>query len=161
MLKEVMTYLIIIIFVLLIKQFVLMPVIVDGSSMEPTLKDNEVLMLNKLDKKIKRFDIVVLKEGDSLLIKRVIGLPNEEVSYINNKLYINNVLTEDIIKSYTSDFTFKDIQIYNLKDNEYFVLGDNRPHSADSRLFGLVSKKDILGITKLRLFPFDKFGMVK
>ena len=105
----------------------------------------------------KRFDIVVVKNNDShdKIIKRVIGLPNETIEYRDNNLYINGELVETNIKfKDTDDF------IATTQDNEYFVMGDNRPVSKDSRMLGNFTKNDIVGRVRIRLFPFDKFGKI-
>ena len=92
--KEYIPYLVIIILVLLFKQFFFAPVRVNGTSMDNTLKDKDILLLNIIDYKvknnIKRYDIVVIDIEEEFLIKRVIGLPGEVVKCIDNKLYIND-----------------------------------------------------------------------
>ena len=91
--KEILSYVIIIIIVLLIKHFIVTPIKVNGDSMNNTLKDKDIMILDKISYRfqdIKRFDIVVIKKDKEYLIKRVIGLPGETVEYKNNKLYINN-----------------------------------------------------------------------
>ena len=90
--KEIMSYIIIIIVVVLIRSFIITPARVDGESMESTLYNGEIVLFNKIGLKVnglKRFDIVVFKQEKDLLIKRVIGLPGETVEYINNELYVN------------------------------------------------------------------------
>lgn len=159
LLKEIGSYLLIIILVIIIRTFIVTPVSVDGDSMYPTLKDNEILILKKYDKDIKRFDIIVFKNGSTKLIKRVIGLPGETVEYKSNKLYINGEELEDIkLFTKTSDFNLESLDIKVIPDDMYFVLGDNRTNSSDSRIIGLISKKDIMGITSFRLFPLDRIG---
>ncbi len=156
--KEYVPYIIIIIAVILIRTFLFTPIKVNGKSMYPTLKPNEIMILNKigLNKGINRWDIVVVKEDNKYIIKRVIGLPNESVAYIDGKLYINKKEVEDnYSKTTTRDFN----EIY-LKDNEYFVMGDNRIKSADSRMIGPVTKDQILGKTSLIIFPFNRIGNV-
>ena len=157
--KEYLPYLIILIFVLLIRTYIVTPIKVNGPSMEPTLKQNDLMILNKIGLKngINRWDIVVVKEDNKYIIKRVIGLPSESIAYIDGKLYINKRLVEDNYSlSNTKDFS----EIY-LKDDEYFVMGDNRAVSADSRMIGPVKIEQILGKTSLRFFPFNKIGMVE
>ena len=83
--KEVLPYIVILLVVILIRTYIITPVIVNGESMSPTLKNNELLLLKKYDKKIERFDIVVFKYNDSRLIKRVIGLPGDKVEYKDGK----------------------------------------------------------------------------
>ena len=161
---ELKSYVIIVIVVVLFRSFIATPVKVDGSSMDSTLKNNDILILNKLDKSYDRFDIVVIKYGKTKLVKRVIGLPGENIEYMDNELYINGKKIEDKSISRTADFKLKDL--YNkdkIPDGYYFVMGDNRANSLDSRseLVGLINKKDIIGTTSIRLFPFNKIGIVK
>ena len=105
---------------------------------------------------IERFDIVVIDEGNEYIIKRVIGLPGETVEYRDNKLYINDKLVKDNYgNGKTDDFKEK------VSKNSYFVLGDNRTNSMDSRVFGAFKKKKIIGKTKLIVFPFNRFGTKK
>lgn len=155
-LKEIIPYIVIIIVVVLIRTFIVTPVSVDGDSMYPTLRHKEILILKKYDKKIERFDIVVFKYGDSKLIKRVIGLPGETVEYKNNELYINEEKYKDVLLLTKTD----DLEVDIIPDDYYFVLGDNRTNSTDSRIVGLVSIKDIEGIVSFRIFPFKRLGSI-
>lgn len=165
--KEISIYLLIIVMVILIRTFIITPVRVNGTSMDPTLKNGEIMILNKIKynkNDIKRFDIVVVKMDKELLIKRVIGLPNEEVKYIDNKLYINNEYVEETFLNedvYTTNFSLRDINLEKIPENCYLVLGDNREVSLDSRTFGCFSKDKILGSANLVLFPFTKLGYKK
>lgn len=165
--KEISIYLLIIVMVILIRTFIITPVRVNGTSMDPTLKNGEIMILNKIKynkNDIKRFDIVVVKMEKELLIKRVIGLPNEEVKYVDNKLYINgeyikeSFLNDDV---YTTNFSLDDFKLKKIPENCYFVMGDNREVSLDSRTFGCFSKDKILGSANLVLFPFTKLGYKK
>jgi signal peptidase I len=154
--REYLPYILVIILVLLIKKFVVTPIKVNGESMMTTLHDGDIMILNIIDYKfndIKRFDIVVVDEGDEYIIKRIIGLPGEEVTYKDNKLYINGKRVKD---NYGSDVT-EDFSV-KVADDSYFVLGDNRTNSLDSRYFGSFKKSSILGKTSLVLFPFNRFG---
>ena len=161
-LREIIPYIIIIIVVVLIRTFVVTPVRVDCTSMAPTLKNGEILLLKKYDKSIKRFDIVVIKYNNSKLVKRVVGLPGERIKYLNNKLYINDeVIEENFINTTTSDFNLSKLKFDFIPNNYYFVMGDNRNNSTDSRIIGLVRIDDILGTTDFSLFPLNKFGKVK
>ena len=176
--KELYPYVIIVIVVVLIRSFIVTPVIVNGPSMEETLYDGELLILNKLDKeldKLKRFDIVVIndKKDKELIIKRIIGMPGDKVEYIDNKLYINDKKVKDIYASgNTKNFRIKDIcmmdDTYNgncdfdtVPQGYYLVLGDNREVSLDSRILGFISKDDIKGTTSIRIWPLNKIGIVK
>jgi len=116
------------------------------------------MFLNKLAK-LKRFDIVVLqidRENEDL-IKRIIGLPGEKVKILNNKIYIND---EEIEDKYGAGNTYS-IDKITLKDDEYYVLGDNRIISMDSRVFGPIKKDDIKGTTNFIMYPFKSIGKVE
>lgn len=157
-LKELMPYIIIVVVVLLVRSFIVTPGLVNGSSMEPTLHNNELVLINKigLNKGIDRYDIVVVKYENSTIIKRVIGLPYETVEYIDDTLYIDGkIVNTKVDFEYTKDFKL------TAGKNEYIVLGDNRNISKDSRIIGPIKERDIIGKVDLVLFPFSKFGKVK
>lgn len=159
--KELIPYIIIIVAVVLFRSFIATPVRVDGSSMVPTLKNNDILILNKLSNTFKRFDIVVVESHNAKLVKRIIGLPGENIEYKNNILYINGKKTEDVTPERTDDFTLKALYgIEKIPADYYFVMGDNRDGSSDSRDYrvGLIKKENILGKTKFRIWPLNKFG---
>lgn len=165
LIKKIYPYIIVVIVVILIRSFIVTPAVVDGQSMEDTLYNNNVVILNKLDYKlndIKRFDVVVLKYNGEKLIKRVIGLPGEHVEYKDGNLYIDGFLTEDSYgKTGTDDFKLETLGYLNIPGDMYFVVGDNRSNSADSRILGLIKKDDILGSVSYRIFPLTKIGRVK
>ena len=157
--KEILSYVIIIVVVILIRTFIGTPVRVNGTSMVPTLKEGEVLYLNKLDKSFDQEDIVVIdkKVEGSAIIKRIIGMPNDKIKCINGVIFINDEKYEDNFGSgETSDF-----DEITLGDDEYFVLGDNRIVSKDSRVLGPIKEKYIEGKTRVVLYPFSKIGKVK
>ena len=158
--KELVPYIIIIIVVVLIRTYLVTPVLVSGNSMEPTLKNRELLLLNKINYRkdnIKRYDIVVIKRDNKEIIKRVIGLPGETVEYRNNTLYINGHEEKNKYNEDTNDFTLKEICNCDvIPENQYLVLGDNRKVSADSRMFGLFDKKEIEGNVNISLWPIKK-----
>ncbi len=155
--KDIMGYVVIILAVVLIRTFVATPVRVNGLSMYPTLDNGNFMILKKYARNdINRFDIVVIRRGKEKLIKRVIGLPMEDVEYRDNTLFINNELFPDDY----GDGNTHDFVDYCAKD-EYYVLGDNREDSTDSRIFGCIKKEDILGKTNFIIFPFDKWGTVE
>lgn len=165
LIKKIYPYIIVVIVVVLIRCFIVTPAVVDGQSMEDTLYNNNVVILNKLDYKlndIKRFDVVVLKYNGEKLIKRVIGLPGEHVEYKDGNLYIDGFLIEDTYgKTGTDDFKLETLGYLNIPGDMYFVVGDNRSNSADSRILGLIKKEDILGSVSYRIFPLTKIGRVK
>ena len=157
--KELIPYLIIILVVISIRTFIITPIIVQGESMVPTLDGGEIMILKKYDTTYERFDIVVVNksvEGDNL-IKRVIGLPGETIRYKNGKLYINGKIIEDKY-AYGDTDNFQEII---LGKDEYFLMGDNREISLDSRSLGIIKKIEIEGTVGIILFPFNKFGTVK
>ena len=159
--REAIPYIIIILLVIIIRSFIITPIKVDGTSMYNTLDNGEILLLKKYEKSYKRFDVIVFYNGHDRLIKRIIGLPGEEVKYKDNKLYINGkYIKEDFLKNNqkTYDFNLKDLGYNKVPKDSYFVLGDNRTNSTDSRIIGPVYKKDISGKSDFVLFPFDKFG---
>lgn len=158
--KEYGVFIVVIILIIGIRLFVCSPINVNGSSMSNTLKDGDIMILNKIGMKVnglKRFDIVVVRTKDNYLIKRIIGLPGETIEYKNEKLYINGKKMED---KYNLNNT-EDFEEVKIGKDEYFVMGDNRNVSRDSRLIGPVEKKDILGKTNFVLFPLKKFGSVE
>ncbi len=154
-------YVYIIIAVVLIRTFLVTPAIVNGPSMDNTLKDGQLVIINKLIYRIddiERFDVVVVKNkaDKDKIIKRVIALPNETIEFKNDRLFVNgDLLITDFKAGHTEDF------IYTTGDDEYFVMGDNRTVSKDSRYLGTFSKKDIIGRVSIRLFPFNKIGKIK
>ena len=158
-LKENIVFLIILTAIIITRIFFFSPIRVNGTSMYPTLQDKEFMILNKISLKqgINRFDIVVVQENNKYIIKRVIGLPGESVMYKDSKLYINGQVIEDnYSKTTTNDF-----DNVVLGENEYFVMGDNRAVSSDSRIIGPVNIENIKGKTNLIIFPFNKMGTVE
>ncbi len=156
--KEVIPYIVIVVVVVLIRTFIITPVRVDGDSMKNTLKNGDILLLYKLSS-IDRFDIIVLDEekDNEKIIKRVIGLPGETVAIKKGKIYINDKVIDD-------EYAYGETTDYNkvtLKDDEYFILGDNRLISKDSRYFGPIKDNEIKGKIVFRLFPFTKIGTVQ
>ena len=156
--KEIIPYIVIVLVVVLIRTFIITPVRVDGDSMKNTLKNGDILLLYKLGS-INRLDIIVLDEekDNEKIIKRVIGLPGETVAIKKGKIYINDKVIDD-------DYAYGETTDYNkvtLKDDEYFILGDNRLISKDSRYFGPIKKSEIKGKIVFRVFPFTKIGTVQ
>ena len=133
--------------------------------MVPTLYDGDIMILNEIGyylNGVDRFDIVVVDYDGEKLIKRVIGLPGEKVAYKDNKLFINDEeINEDFSHEITHNFDLSEIDVDIIPDGYYFVVGDNRPNSKDSRIIGLVSEKQIRGKTSFVIFPFNKIGNVK
>lgn len=159
--------LIIVVFIIL---FLLIYVVsvtqVVGNSMTSTLNDGDVLILSKANYRIfdiKRGDIISLDYADTkYLIKRVIGLPGEDIDIINNVLYINGkVYEEDYLDDDLNydDFSLQDLGYETIPEDYYLVLGDNREDSLDSREIGLINKKQINGKIVLRIWPINKISL--
>ena len=154
---------------LLIIKFIAVRSIVDGSSMNPLLADRDNLIVQKISyyfHEPERFDVIVFElknEPGTHYIKRVIGLPGERVQIKEGRVYINGELLED--DTYGNELMEKSYRASEevvLGEDEYFVLGDNRNRSQDSRTVyvGNVNKKQILGKAWLRIWPFSKFGLI-
>lgn len=159
--------------VLIINYFFFANVKVDGASMEPTLHDTDRLILNKMSN-LERFDIVVFPAPDNekdKYIKRIIGIPGDRIEYREDKLYLNG---EYIEEKYLPDYSESDSLYYAtgnfslqsllgtevVPEGKYFVLGDNRMNSRDSREFGFVDGDAMVGKVVFRYWPFDQFGVV-
>lgn len=166
-LKDVGGYVLIILAVIVIRVFIFDPVRVDGPSMDTTLQDGEVLILNKVKYRkhdIERYDVVVVNDGDKKIIKRVIGLPNETIEIKNNKVYANGLeLDNSFASTETNDFNLTDIGLKKIPADSYFVLGDNRRISHDSRYadIGTIKKDQIVGKATIVVWPIKKIGIVK
>lgn len=149
-----------------IRMYLVTPFFVRGQSMEPNFQDSDYLIIDKLSFRVskpERGDIVVFKaplDPKSFYIKRIIGLPNETVEIKEGKVFVYNANNEngwEIKESYLGDHpsTPGNIKI-KLKYDEYFVLGDNREASYDSREWGSLRSDKIVGKAWLRLAPINK-----
>ena len=142
---------------------------VSGESMENTLDDGDQLIVDKLTYRFhdpERFDIIVFPfryKDNTYYIKRIIGLPGETVQIADGEIYINvEVLEESYGREVMQDAGLAAEPI-TLGDDEYFVLGDNRNYSSDSRdpSVALIHRKEIIGRAWLRIWPLDSFGILK
>lgn len=163
--KDIYPYVIVVVIVVLIRTFIITPAVVDGVSMKPNLQDNDIILLNKLDyrlDKINRFDVVVVNWNGEKLVKRVVGLPGEHIEFKDNNLYIDGLVEIERYKhGSTANFNLHSIGYLTLPGDKYFVVGDNRNNSVDSRIIGPVDKKNILGKVTYRIFPVNKIKKVK
>lgn len=154
--KELIPYVVILVVVVLIRTYLVTPILVNGPSMNPTLDGGEIMILNKRGK-IDRFDIVVVDIKSEDIIKRVIAMPGETIACENGIVYVNDRRQdEDYSQGITSDF-----EKVTLGEDEYFVMGDNRENSVDSRRLGAFKEEQIKGTTSLVLFPFNKIGNIE
>lgn len=163
--KELYPYVLIVVIVVLIRTFIITPVVVSGDSMKPNLNNGELLLVRKIGyngNTIKRADIVVIKNDNTEIIKRVIGLPGEHISYKNNQLYVNDKLVgEKYNFRDTTDFNLEEIcTCTSIPEGKYLVLGDNRPISKDSRTVGLIDEEEIVGKAIFRIWPLTKMGNI-
>ncbi|PTQ84446.1 type I signal peptidase [Trichococcus patagoniensis] len=155
-----------------IRTYLFYPFQVVGDSMVPTLETGDRLILNKLAE-VDRFDIVVFPAPDGTdeeYVKRIIGLPGDEITYFQDELYINGekvaehyleALKEVSDQALTGDFTlFSLTGEATVPEDMYFVLGDNRSVSKDSRVFGFIPAAQIEGTADLRLWPLTKIGII-
>ena len=170
------TFVIVVIIAFSIRFFVVQPFVVDGDSMLPNFINNEYLIAEKISydfKEPSRGDVVIFrypKNPSVIYIKRVIGKPGETVEIKDNKVFVATSTTSEekvldetgylpaSIKTYPlTDFGSSTSYKITLGDNEFFVLGDNREHSSDSREWGILPKANIIGRVMVTVSPLDHF----
>ena len=167
-LREIAIFLVLaIIIVLPVRLFVAQPFVVQGESMHPTFEDRDYLIVDELSYRFQdpeRVDVVVFRyPGDPKIfyIKRIIGLPGETISITGGEVKITRdggeSLTLDESYVVQEDATYT--QSTHIGPDQYFVMGDNRPKSSDSRVWGLLPEKNIMGRAFLRLLPADEFNL--
>lgn len=149
-----------------IRMFIAQPFIVSGDSMVPTFHDGEYLIVDELSYNlghIHRGDVVIFRypnDPKRFFIKRIIGLPNEQVFIKGNQVTIVNKDNPEgftLVEPYINE-NFNFDGTYQTKDGEYFVLGDNRNRSSDSRYWGVLPKKLLVGRAYLRLLPVKEMS---
>lgn len=143
---------------------------ISGASMEPNFHNGERILTDKLSYRFtppKRGDVVIFRapeEREKDYVKRIIGLPGERVKITNGNIYINDVPLPELYlenSNLTNPGSFlKTNQDFLIPDDEYFVLGDNRLHSSDSREWGTAVSADIIGKVLIRLWPPTEFGLL-
>ncbi len=166
----VVTLVVVLAIVLPIRAYIAKPFIVKGSSMDPTFETWDYLIVDEATynfrKDPERGDVVIFKAPTSkgtYYIKRVIGLPGETVKIVNGEVVIINKKFKEgysLDEPYISpeNKSYKNLEL-TLKDDEYFVMGDNRAGSYDSRVWGPLKKDDIVGRAFVRLYPFNLIGL--
>lgn len=157
--------------ILPIRYYLVQPFFVKGASMEPNFEDGDYLLIDEISYRFNdpaRGDVIVFRfpeDRSQFFIKRIIGLPGETIEVKNNKIIIYNdeniegfVLVENYLNP--SQETLGNMLV-RLDGNEYFVLGDNRLQSSDSRRWGPVNRTLITGRALLRAWPFNKFDKIE
>ncbi len=145
-----------------VRYFLFQPFLVRGASMEPNFYEKDYLIIDEISYRFReplRGEVIVLRSPEQpevFLLKRVIGLPGDQVTYQNGKIFINqNHLDESqYLKNILTEANPEGVQ---LKENEFYVLGDNRGLSLDSRILGPINKKYITGRVWIRGYPFHTF----
>ncbi|MCS6789024.1 MAG: signal peptidase I [Patescibacteria group bacterium] len=158
--------------VFIIRSYIIQPFLVWGSSMSPNFSSGDYILIDELSlrfKSIERGEVVVFKypkNHSTYFIKRIIGLPSEKIQIKDNQIFIFNkenpngfVLNEPYLSNFVKTENRGGQNIITLGDDEYFVLGDNRQYSYDSRDWGVVKKNEIVGIARLRLWPINSFSV--
>ncbi len=163
--KDFMWYIIVLLVIVFVLLFVVAFQTVVGNSMNPTLKDGQPVLVSKLPFTVERNDIILFKKDGKSYVKRVIGLPGEKIEYMDGILYVNGKAYRETFldsKAETYNFLFSDICSKEdcpdevIPEKMYFVMGDNRQESTDSRdpKIGLISKENISGYVVYSVFPF-------
>lgn len=147
--------------VFIVRHFLVQPFLVSGASMMPNFQNGDYLMIDELTYRVRepqRGEVVVFRypnDTTTFFIKRIVGLPGDHLVVSENKVEVNGKkLDESYISKNVSTQGSVDT---TLKPGEYFVMGDNRPYSFDSRSWGILPKEDIVGIARLRLWPVQDF----
>lgn len=157
----------------IVRAFIISPIVVDGPSMQPTLNNQDQMIVNKFNYHFNdpnRFDIVIFHATeDKDYIKRVIGLPGEHVEVINDELYINQTKEEEYyLQSSDGSIKTENFKLESLPggyekipEGQVLVLGDNRNNSTDSRIIGLVDIDEIVGKASFIYWPLNRVQFVK
>ena len=149
-----------------IRLFVAQPFIVSGASMDPTFKNGQYLIVDELSYRLeapKQGDVIVFrypKDPSQFFIKRIIGLPGDTVQIKNGQVYVTHGgNTKKLDESYVVNLGNGPDSTVTLDSTNYFVMGDNRPESSDSRIWGTLPRTNIVGHVLVRLLPFDTIGL--
>lgn len=154
---------------LLILNFLMFPTKVPTESMMPTINPHDHLIVNRIAyiySNPKRGDIIVFKLNGDKLIKRVIGQPGDVVDIIENRVYINGKRLDEnaYLGPFENTYLYAGSKVtfpYIVPENYYFVMGDNRKNSKDSRVFGPIARETILARAGFRIYPFNRMGNIK
>ena len=155
---------------LLFRAFVMVPYLVEGPSMQPNYHDRQYLLINQLTYKLRspeRGETIIFhfpKDTSQDYIKRIIGLPGETIEIADCRVKINSqIMVEDYLlpNQCTETENGQSSETVTLEQNQYFVMGDNRDQSSDSRSWGVVPKKNIVGRAWYSIYPFSYFGLIR
>ncbi len=155
MIKELVPYILVVVFLIIIRIYIIVPIRVNGNSMQFTIENGDILLLQRFGY-IKQFDVVVVNMGKKDIIKRVIAMPGDTIYCSDGNIYINGKISDDV---YAVGLT-PDFHEVTLAQDEYFVLGDNREDSYDSQEFGPIKKQQIEGKASLIVFPLKRMGKI-
>ncbi len=157
--------------VFIIRNFLIQPFLVSGASMEPNFSSGDYLLIDEVSYRVRvpqRGEVIVFhypKDESVYYIKRIIGLPGEKLVVKDGNITIFN---SQYPEGFTLDENYLPLELktsgqeeVTLKENEYFVLGDNRDYSFDSRSWGNLTNNEIVGLVRLRLWPFNKVMAVE
>lgn len=157
---------------LVMRAFVVQPFQVEGTSMNNTLENGQQMLMFKMTE-LERFDIVVFPDprgSQDSYVKRIIGLPGDTLYYEEDQLILNNQIVDEPYleplkeasqENFTQNFNLWDnLGVTSVPEGYYFVLGDNRPYSGDSRQFGFVPIDSVIGEANFVYFPFNEFGLL-
>lgn len=151
-----------------IRTFIAQPFVVSGASMFPTFHNGDYLIVDELSYRLndpKRYDVIIFKypkDTSKFFVKRVIGLPNETVEIHKNEIIIKNETNKEgfvLDQSFIENNTQENIS-FQLAEDEYFVMGDNRIASSDSRYWGAVKRELVVGRAFIRLLPINKASIL-
>ncbi|ONI44570.1 signal peptidase I [Candidatus Epulonipiscium fishelsonii] len=150
---------------LLISQFLISHITIPTGSMISTININDHMVVSHIPfyyRNPERGEIIVFKHGENNLIKRVIGLPGETIDLNNGKVYVNGVELNEVEYIRHPETTYPQAVAfpYTIPEGHYFVMGDNRENSADSRSFGSIDRNIITAVGGYRIYPFNNIGIV-
>ncbi|TSD02614.1 MAG: signal peptidase I [Parcubacteria group bacterium Athens0714_16] len=167
--KDIITVVLLVVFIVIpIRVFIAQPFVVFGESMSPTFENGDYLIVDQISYRFnapQRQQVIIFKypnDTTKFFIKRIIGLPNETVEIVGSEIFIKNT-------EHPGGFKLDETYIANggnnnmtktLGNSEYFVVGDNRNASSDSRIWGPLDKKFIVGRTFLQLLPINRIGLL-
>lgn len=161
----------IIVFVTIFIKYIFSPIVVVGDSMNPALQANDIVIVDTIGnnfKDIERYDMVVFPykfDNSVIYIKRVIGMPGDKIKIIDNVIYVDDEPLEEFYGYYDVDAEarYTNMDEVSLAYDEYFVMGDNRNVSIDSRSedVGIVKRDEILGVAIFRVWPFNSIGSLR